>query len=175
MSVWRSEPLRRRLKRLNKGGGCDVRRGEGIADRNGEVVEISTATGQVLDGTGDGGHRKPIDPGDVSIRQVALAVPGVRLRRLPAYCGGELVLGGQQVTEPVHGCCGLTRHYGQRLVSRRPTAGGQPGCTQALQWSGVGRRERVDAMTYTLDGATVGKARQVHLGHTCLGRLGRGH
>lgn len=175
MSVRRSEPISRGPKRLNEGHGGDVCRGDGIVDRNGEVVEISTTGGQVIDGAGDGGHRKPIDPGDVSVRQVALAIPGVRLRRLPAYCGGELVNGGQQVTQSVHGRCGLTRRYGQRLVSGRLTAGGQPGCTQALQWSGVGGRERVDAMTYTLHGATVGKARKVHLGHACLERLGGGH
>jgi hypothetical protein len=173
--VRRSEPLRRRLKRPNEGDGCDVCRGDSIADRNGKVVEIGAAGGQILDGARDGGHRKPIDPGDVSIRQFALAVAEVQLRALSTYGGGELVLGGQQVTESVHGCRGFTRNYSQRLLSRRLTAGGQPGCPQSLQWSGVGGRQRVDAMTYPLHGATVSKVRQVHLGHTRLGCLGRGH
>lgn len=130
--VRRSEPLRRRLKRLNEGNGCDVCRGDSIADHNGKVVEIGATGGQIRHGARDSGHRKPVDPGDVSIRQFALAVAEVRLCALSTYCSSELVLGGQQVTESVHGCRGFTRNYNQRLLARRLTAGGEPSCPQSL-------------------------------------------
>jgi hypothetical protein len=57
VSVRRSESFHRRLECLHEGVGSDVGGGDCIADRNGEVIEVGTAGGQVFDGAGDGGHR----------------------------------------------------------------------------------------------------------------------
>lgn len=67
VAIWSPEALRCRLERLNEVGGGMVRGGDSIADHSGEVVEVSAAGGQVMDCAGDGGHRHPIDAGDLSI------------------------------------------------------------------------------------------------------------